>query len=61
MDNHSSSPGDRLTPIGVHVGSGATSGAHRLPRILVIIGSTQQGRSGEQVARWLMSRLSNRS
>ncbi len=30
------------------------------PRILVILGSTRQGRAGEAVSRWLMSRLEAR-
>jgi NAD(P)H-dependent FMN reductase len=34
---------------------------NRLPHILVILGSTRQGRHGDTVARWLMGRLHNRS
>ena len=31
------------------------------PRILVILGTTRQGRQGEHVARWLMTRLARRA
>lgn len=31
------------------------------PRILVILGSTREGRIGEKVARWLMRKLENRT
>jgi NAD(P)H-dependent FMN reductase len=34
---------------------------HRPPQILVILGSTRQGRHGDKVVRWLMSRLNARS
>ena len=33
---------------------------NRLPHILVIVGSTRQGRNGDMVARWLMRRLNAR-
>jgi NAD(P)H-dependent FMN reductase len=31
-----------------------------IPHVLVVLGSTRQGRQGERVARWLMSRLTSR-
>src|SRR5690349_14782966 len=34
---------------------------NHIPHILVILGSTRQGRHGERVARWLMHRLDTRS
>lgn len=34
---------------------------NRSPHILVIFGSTRQGRQGEKVIRWLMSRLNTRA
>jgi NAD(P)H-dependent FMN reductase len=33
----------------------------RSPHILVVLGSTRQGRQGDKVARWLMNRLQARS